>query len=172
LQAHPYPTIRVGGLWFIWIGLVMVLASLITVGQLFGGPLFFTGFAVGVAGILLNRPLRRRLSYGEPTKRQRTGMWIGIGMMTLLLLVLANGFGSLDPRTFWLLTLMIVGLHFFPFALLHGPRAVLLGVLCVLTAGAGLFWTSLPFALFGVADGVLKILVGIWMVSTRPAANA
>lgn len=172
LQQHPYPSIRVGGLWMIWIGAVIILASLLTFGQVFNGPLFYLGFIAGVAGILVNSRVRAILSFGQTTKRQRTAMWFGVGLQTLLFIVLANGFANLDQRTYWLISLIIVGLHLLPFSLLHGPRAALLGVLCMVSAGVGIAWGGLPFWLFGVIDGLLKLLFGIWMFSSRPPQRA
>jgi hypothetical protein len=94
-----------------------------------------------------------------------------MGLMTLLLIVLANGFGYLDARTYWLWTLAIVGFHFLPFSLLHGPRVAVLGLLCMVSALAGILLPGVSFAVFGLVDGLLKVLFGIWLFATPGAAR-
>lgn len=171
-HPYPYPTIRIGGLWFLWIGVVIILASLLTFGQTFNGPIFALGFILGIGGILINRRVRASLAFGETSKRQRTAMWAGVGLQAVLFIILANGFPNLDPRTFWLAALIIVGIHLFPFSLLHGPRAAFLGVLCIASAVLGVLLIGVPFWVFGVIDGVLKLLFGLWMFTTKPPVQA
>jgi hypothetical protein len=162
LQQHPFPTIRVGGLWLIWIGLTITVATALAGNQGLHGPVFFLGFIAGVVGILLNRRLRERVGYGQPAKEQRVAMWFAIGLQAVLFTILGQ-LHTLDTRTFWLVALLIVGVHFLPMARLHGPTAAILGGLCMLNAVVGLLVPSIPFLGLGIVDGLLKIVFGVWM---------
>jgi len=75
--------------------------------------------------------------------------------------------GSPDVRTYWLWALGIVGLHFIPMAIAFGPIVLALGVACMANAAVGLAASSMPFLLIGTADGLLKVLLGGWMLLSR-----
>ena len=58
--------------------------------------------------------------------------------------------------------------HLTPMALCFGPRMLLLGGACVATAITGLLLIRLPYEIFGLADGFLKLGFGVWLFSTQP----
>jgi hypothetical protein len=49
------------------------------------------------------------------------------------------------------------------------PLVLLLGGACISNAALGLLLPEIPFALFGVIDGALKVLVGLGSLQARPA---
>ena len=72
----------------------------------------------------------------------------------------------------WLWVLMIVGVHFLPMAVSFGPLFLLLGGACISNAALGLLLPDVPFGLFGLVDGVLKVVVGAGSLRTRSASGA
>ncbi len=72
----------------------------------------------------------------------------------------------------WLWVLMIVGVHFLPMAVSFGPLFLLLGGACISNAALGLLLPDVPFGLFGLVDGALKVFVGVGSLRRRPASAA
>src|SRR6185369_10304338 len=70
-----------------------------------------------------------------------------------------------SERVRWLWVLTIVGVHF-------GPLFLLLGGACISNAALGLLLPEVPFALYGVIDGALKVFVGVGSLRARPASIA
>ena len=58
-----------------------------------------------------------------------------------------------------------------PMAVTFGPRILLLGGACIATALVGLSLPSVPYEVFGIVDGALKVAVGAWLLSTKPAVG-
>src|SRR5438093_12231686 len=81
--------------------------------------------------------------------------------------VVAYAFHFHQSRSFWLWILLVVGGHFLIIALAQGRLLVLLGVACVANAVVGLWLPQVPLVIFWFIDGVLKIIVGSLMLSTR-----
>jgi len=71
----------------------------------------------------------------------------------------------------WLWVLMIVGVHFLPMAVCFGPLFLLLGGACISNAALGLLLPEVPFELFGLVDGALKLVVGVGSLRARPAST-
>jgi hypothetical protein len=74
-----------------------------------------------------------------------------------------------QSRSFWLWILLVVGVHFLIIAMAQGKLLVLLGVACVANAILGLWLPQIPLVIFWFIDGLMKIIVGSWMLSTQPA---
>jgi hypothetical protein len=70
-----------------------------------------------------------------------------------------------NERMIWLGVLVIVGLHFLPMYWTHGVRIVWLGFACVIVALSGLLAPDIPLFAIIAADGALKFLFGLWMLS-------
>lgn len=68
----------------------------------------------------------------------------------------------------WLWVSMIVGLHFMPMAICFGPWLLALGVGCIATAASGLMMPGVPYEVFGILDGMLKVAVGARLLSSKP----
>ncbi|MGC3982363.1 MAG: hypothetical protein QM808_14025 [Steroidobacteraceae bacterium] len=170
-----YPMRKAGGLFLIFIGLGLVGAIAFSGNALVNYNLFFVGLGVGVLSIFLTRCRSRT----RPSKLQIVALSGALLLQALLLIVLRR---RLPPGTEesvqWLWVLMIVGVHFLPMSLAFGPLFFLLGLLCIGNAGTGLLASNLPYELFGIADGILKISFGVWALRTgsdvpvNPAAPA
>lgn len=75
--------------------------------------------------------------------------------------------GPLTPAGNWIAALLIVGIHFIPFAIALGFELALLGVCCILNASLAMTnWASPPIWLS--IDAVLKIGFGVW-ICLRPS---
>ena len=72
----------------------------------------------------------------------------------------------------WYRTMIIVGLHFLPMAIVFGPRMLFLGTACIVNAAIGFVAPVVPFSLISVVDGVLKVGFGMWMLSTKRLRSA
>lgn len=144
-------------------GLAVVAATLAgTPRQLLLGTVILGGFAGGatIAFGLLRRPL----ASGPGADWQRAVVFGAIGAEGLALTLLAMLGSGWGPRAEALLTLAVIGAHLLPMGAAFGPRAALLGGLCLLNALVGLALGRVPFAVFGITDGVLKAGIGLWML--------
>jgi hypothetical protein len=171
-SLYPFPTRRVGGLFLQVMGVTIIVATLLGGDQLLHPGVFFPGMIASIAGVLLNRRLRNRLAYGELSLRQRRLMLAALGLEAIGFPVLWFAYWGHDMHLYWLLALLLVGLHFLPFGLVHGPEMALLGVLCMLNAAAGLLIGGIPFVVTGLVDGLLKLILGTRMFLTRPPAES
>lgn len=149
-----------GGLFIGCIGLGVLVGSLVARNAI-DSHVFGAALILAVASSVV----ARRWGHQRAMSRtQRTALFGSIAF-ELLLFVLASWWmqkhGVHDPRTVSLVTLLIVGIHFLPMAFAFGPRVAWLGVVCSLVAALGLAWTAPPFLVFGIADGSLKIALGL-----------
>jgi hypothetical protein len=114
-----------------------------------------------------------RLSDGRPTRTQLLALAAALVLEAVLFALLPR---VLPPgtteRVRWLWVLMIVGAHFLPMAVSFGPLFLLLGGACISNAALGLLLPDVPFGLFGVIDGALKVYVGVGSLRARPASVA
>lgn len=153
---------RLAGLWLVWIGLVIVIGTLL--GGEFGihPVIFIVGYAAGMALIFNSKTVEKRFSQGPASPFQEKITNVSIVLMFVLMTLFAGRyFVTLDFRMIWLGALLATALHFFPFALVHGPAMVVLGILLTATTTVGYLLPELPFYLLGLADGVIKLLFGI-----------
>ncbi|MCG5219707.1 DUF6609 family protein [Streptosporangium soli] len=163
-MVHPYPLIRGGGLFLIFVGLGFLLGWLIPKIWM---PLAIGGFVTGLVASGLSALLP---SLGPPSLMHIAALVIAIiAEMGLIYLVLTK-YREADERTLILNILLVVGLHFIIMGLAHGPLIAILGVLVTLNAWIGLrFLPKVPLRALGMADGVLKIAFGLWMLLLYPA---
>jgi hypothetical protein len=61
---------RVCGAWLVWVAAVILIGKLAGGSQLISMPVFSFGYMAGIFGILSNKKLARRLSFGPPTTKQ------------------------------------------------------------------------------------------------------
>jgi hypothetical protein len=170
LPVHPYPLVRTAGPFLLLIGLGIFLATLLGSGLPLR-PVFYVGAGLGVTALFALAP---RLSFGAPTRGQLWALGASIALEVALFVVLANLEQTYGLRgaSFWLWTLVIVGVHFLPQAITFGPLMALLGLLCVLNAAAGLWWGQVPFTVSGIVDGLLKMGFGLVMLRAQPVRPA
>ena len=155
---------RICGLWFLIIGVTIVLATA------FGGDMMVNPFILGIGyvvgmGVSFNPIVAKKLSLGSSSSFQNKMATVAIvAMFVLMLFIVGPFFSSENFRMIWLGALLAVGLHFFIFYFVHGKSMVYIGVLCSLCAVLGMILTDVPFAFFGVADGVIKVSFGAYLL--------
>ncbi len=169
LRQHPFPMIRSGGLFVLLVGLGIVAGALLGENHLLA-PLVFGACLAFIAQNIFRSRLVKPL--GTPTRVQIVALISAIVLEIILTGVVAYAFHFRQSRSFWLWILLVVGSHFLIIALAQGRMLLLLGVLCIVNALIGLWMPHVPLLIFWLIDGILKIIVGAWMLSTRPAMQA
>lgn len=159
---HPYPLIRGGGLFLLFLGLGFLLSWIFRrywIQFLIGG---------GIAGITASGLSALLPSIGTPSFVQIAGLVGSFVLEKGLIYLVLTRFKDADERTLILAILFVVGLHFVPMGLAHGPMITILGVLVALNAFIGLR-TRAPLRLFGIVDALLKLGFGAVMLFAYPA---
>jgi uncharacterized protein DUF6609 len=168
-MAAAYPMARRGGLFLVLIGAALIAAIALGRDALVSYPVFFAGTGLAIVSLFVSR----RLSDGRPTRAQLVALAAAIALEVVLFALLPRVLPLGTPEhTRWLWALMIVGVHFLPMAVSFGPLFLLLGGACISNAALGLLLPEVPFALFGVIDGVLKLFVGIGALRPRSTSAA
>ena len=103
---------------------------------------------------------------GAASRAQLYALCGGIAFEALLIGIVVYLIRDRSSRRFWLWILFVVGLHFLVLAYVQGPPLLLLGVLNMVNAAVGLRMTNVSYLKFWVIDGVLKVAIGVWMLST------
>jgi hypothetical protein len=168
-MATAYPMARRGGLFLVVIGGGLIAAIALSGAALVSYPVFYAGSGLAVLSLLLSSGL----SDGRPTRAQWIALAAAIAIEVVLLALLPRMLPVGTPEAVrWLWVLMIVGVHFLPMAVCFGPLFLLLGGACISNAALGLLLPDVPFQLFGLVDGALKVLVGVGSLRTGPAGTA
>ncbi|WP_203332112.1 DUF6609 family protein [Planococcus beigongshangi] len=168
-KERHYNTQRTCGVWLIYIGLI-IIASALTGGEFFIQPAVLgIGFFIGYILIFAFPFVNRKLAYGQNTKFQdrmdNLSMLLNVILCTLCGLLI----GFEHPRVVWLAILIAVGIHFIGFYFSQGKLMILLAVLTIINGALGLVLTTVPFLVFAVIDGSIKIIIGIRMLSLKYA---
>ncbi|MGD6801910.1 DUF6609 family protein [Rossellomorea aquimaris] len=170
LQEREYNTQRTCGVWLVYIGALIILSALA------GGDLLIQPFLLGFgyfAGfvLILGLPfVNRKLAYGKNSKFQDSIDNFSVVLNVVLCTACGLIIGFEDLRLLWCSIFIAVGIHFFGFYFSQGKRMVLLGILTVLNGVLGLILISIPFIIFALIDGLLKLLIGVKMMSKRKEA--
>ncbi|GGP10981.1 hypothetical protein LDL08_28610 [Nonomuraea glycinis] len=161
--GHPYPLIRGGGLFLLGVGTGFLLSWIFNKHWL---PFVIGGFVTGFVGSGLSALLP---SLGTPSIAQIGGL-VGAFVLEggLIYLVLTKTKDADDYQTTILWILFVVGVHFVPMGLAHGPLISMLGVLTMANAYAGMRLKA-PLPVFGVIDALLKFGFGAVMLFAYPA---
>ena len=157
--------------WLVWVAAVILIGKLVGGSQLISMPVFSFGYMAGVFGILSNKKLARRLSYGPPTSRQNK-MTLASIIFMFVVMVLVGGphFGDGNYRLVWLGAFLAIGLHFVPMAWVHGRSMFLLAVLLTANALTGMWNGDISFEVIVYIDVAIKLLWGIGLLLTgKPA---
>ena len=157
--------VRSGGLFILLVGLGILAGAALGENHLLP-PLIVGAFLAIIAQSVFRSRLVRPL--GSPTRFQVTALIGAIILEMNTTAVVAYEFHFRQSRSFWLWILLVVGGHFLIIAIAQGRLPFLLGVACVANAVVGLWLPQAPLAIFWSIDGVLKIIVGSLMLSTRP----
>lgn len=164
---------RVCGLWLIWVAVIIMAGKLVGGEQLISMPVFSFGYMAGIFGILTNKRLNKKLSYGAPTPRQNRITLVSIILMFVLMVLIGGPhFGDNNFRLVWLGAFLAIGLHFIPMAWVHGRSMILLAVLLSANAVAGMLVSDLSFGMIVYIDVAVKFLCGLGLLLTgsRPPA--
>lgn len=168
-KAHRYNTQRTCGVWLIYIG-VIIIASALTGGEFLIQPAVLGfGFLIGYIIIFVLPFVNRKLAYGQNTKFQgrMDNMSVLVNVILCTLCGLLIGFEN--PRVVWLAILIAVGIHFIGFYFSQGRLMILLAVLTIINGALGLALTAVPFLVFAIIDGSIKIVIGSRMLSLKYA---
>ena len=165
-QPLRYPIVRSGGLFLLIIGAGLLAAIAASGDALVNYGVFYAALAAA----LLSLFFAGRLSSGDPTPLQIGALVFAVALQGALIVVQGRFLPPTTPEHVrWLWVSLIVGVHFLPMAIAFGPRMLLLGGACIATALVGLSMPSVPYEVFGIVDGALKIAVGAWLFATKPA---
>ena len=164
-QPLRYPIVRCGGLFLLIIG-AGLLAAIAASGD---APVNHGVFYAALAAALLSLFFARRLSFGSPTPLQIGALVFALALQGALIVLQGRFLPPTTPEHVrWLWVSLIVGVHFLPMAIAFGPRMLLLGGACIATALVGLSLPSVPYEVFGIVDGALKVGFGAWLLATKP----
>ncbi|MGG2065518.1 DUF6609 family protein [Bacillus sp. S14(2024)] len=153
---------RIAGLWLIWIGVVIVIATIVGGEFLVHPAVFGAGYFTGFLFILRNKYVRKKLSFGPLSKFQsKVGNLSIVLLFVLMGLISGRYFETNDYRMIWLGALLATGIHFIPFAILHGKSMIYLSIPLIIITLFGLIDSNLSFMYVAIADGVIKVLFGI-----------
>lgn len=167
-EALRYPIVRSGGLFLLIIG-AGLLAAIAASGD---APVSHGVFYAALAAALISLFFAGRLSFGEPTTLQIGALIFALALEGALIVLQGRLLPPATPEPVrWLWVSLIVGIHFLPMAVAFGPRMLLLGGGCIATALVGLSLPSVPYEVFGIVDGTLKVAVGAWLLATKPAVG-
>ncbi|MGV9773265.1 DUF6609 family protein [Streptosporangium sp. NPDC003464] len=165
VPPHPYPLIRGGGLFLIFVGLGFLLGWIFPSKWI---PLGIGGFVTGFVASGLSALLKPSL--GTPSPVQIAALVASFVVEAGLIYYVVTTFKDRDDRTMILSILFVVGLHFVVMGMAHGPLIAILGVVTSLNAWIGLKVTPRsPLRLVGGIDALLKVGVGSWMLFLYPA---
>jgi Family of unknown function (DUF6609) len=162
-----YPMLRAGGAFLLFIGLGLVGAIAFSGSALVNYNIFYAGAGAGVVSLSFTR----RLSSKRPTRLQVLALAAAIVLEVILFAVMVRTLPSgTEEQIRWLWVSAIVGVHFLPMSISFGPRFFVLGCLCIGNAVFGLLASSIPYEVFGIVDGTLKIGFGVWSLAGRGGA--
>jgi hypothetical protein len=165
---------RVCGIWLVWIGVVIIVGTVVGGIYLISPFIFFIGYFLGVVFILGNKSLRERFSFGSPSKFQsKMSKWSIIFMFLLMILISGRYFDAHNYRMIWLGALLATSIHFIPFATVHGKSLLFLSVPLIIIALLGMMEPHVPFNYFVIADGIAKMVFGLaLLLSKNPRIRA
>ncbi|WP_338151908.1 DUF6609 family protein [Mesobacillus campisalis] len=166
-EEREYNTQRTCGLWLLYIGVMIILSSLVGGDLLIQPFILGIGYFIGFFVIFILPYVNRKLAYGKNTKFQDTMDNLSIVLNVLLCTACGLIIGFNDLRTFWLSIFIAVGVHFFGFYFSQGKVMILLGVLTIVNGFVGLLLVSAPFIFFAIIDGCLKFLFGLKMLNMK-----
>lgn len=170
-EEREYNTQRTCGLWLLYIGVIILISSLIGGDLLIQPFILGIGYFIGFLVIYILPYVNRKLAYGKSTKFQDKMDNLSILLNVILCTACGLVIGFNDLRIFWLSIFIAVGVHFFGFYFSQGKVMILLGILTILNGFAGLLLVSAPFIIFAIIDGSLKFIIGLKMLNMKPRVN-
>ena len=92
-------------------------------------------------------------------------------MFILLVGMGGQFFATQNYRMIWFSAFLAIGIHFFPFATVHGKIMSPLAILVSINAILGMVFSSIPFSIFAYIDVTIKTLFGIIMFFSKNPLN-
>lgn len=129
-----------------------------------GLGLFIGGAAAGAAALVGIAIYSRTILGRRPTRTQVLLVWPPVLVEFAIFWALAR-WTAMGERTMWLAVLTIIALHLLPMVWSFGPLIVALGLSCLCIAGGGWAMPDAPLGWIIAADGALKLVFGVWMLS-------
>ena len=164
-EIRVYNDKRCCGLWFLIIGIVIIIATILGGEQKINPVIFSVGFVGGLYISTVNKKVVSKLSWGESSKFQNNIAIFSIIMLFILMFIFSGPFfPSQNWRMIWLGTFLAVGLHFFLFYFVHGISMIAIGFFCSLNAIIAILLPGIPFITFAIIDGLIKILFGVYLL--------
>ena len=157
--------VRSGGLFVLLVGLGMLMGAVLGENHLLLPLIVGASLAVIAQGVFRSRLVQ---PLGRPSRLQVMALISAIALEMILAAVVAYAFHFHQSHRFWLWILLVVGAHLLVIAVAQGRLLFLLGVACVANAIVGLWLPQVPLVISWSIDGVMKIIVGSLMLSTRP----
>jgi hypothetical protein len=161
-----YPAVRVGGVFAIGLGLLVLTSARVGDPDL-NVPIYLGGTILLSGLVLFNRPLRRWLAFGRQSREQKQMVKVAVviaGILTALTLTL---FGNADPRFLALMLLVIAAIYMLPLGFAYSPLMTAAGALCLVNALVGIWLASFPLSVVFALDGILKLGFGTLMLSAQ-----
>lgn len=159
---------RVCGLWLIWVGITILAASIVGGQYLINPVIFCIGYFVGFVFILGSKSIRKRYSFGPPSKFQSKMINVSITFMFVLMVLISGRYFSVhDYRLIWLGAFLATAIHFIPFATVHGRILILLSIPLIIISVLGIMDPAISFIEIAIADGVTKIIFGLLMFLSK-----
>lgn len=153
------------GLWLVLVGAVLLI-SIIFGGKFFVNPfIFLAGYYVSFFIANVNRKVRSKLSKGPASPFQIKMIYAGIALLFVLMFCIAGPFiPSWNWKMIWLGVTLATGIHFLSYFFVHGRSMIVLGIICSMIAIVGYTLSAVPVVAILVADSLVKIGFGIWML--------
>ncbi|WP_050180521.1 DUF6609 family protein [Domibacillus robiginosus] len=170
-KKSEFPTQRTCGVWLMYIGIITIFSALAGDHLLMQPFILGIGYLIGFFGILVLPFVNRKLAFGKNTKFQDRMDNISTVLNVLLCTACGMIIGFDDVRLFWLSLFIAVGIHFFGFYFSQGKIMILLGILTIINGIMGLVLISVPFLVFALIDGMVKLLIGMKMLTIKRAVN-
>jgi hypothetical protein len=162
--VHEFPLIPGGGLFFLPIGICIVLGALLRPIRM---TLVWIGLALGIAAIVLGGKYLRGLP--PPSGVQIAFFAAAIVAEAVAFRLVMPRVRPLGERALLLASLAIVGAHFLIMIPTFGVPILALGFLCLANAGVAWRTQSYPISAAWFVDGVFKVGIGLVMLLASPA---
>ena len=165
VKTKKYPLVRVCGVWLVLIGSFIILATLVG-GKFKLNPLvFMMGYGISLYITEFNPYVKRKyaLKGRLNTEQKKMAKYGDISLFPLMFIMGGSFIPSGDWRMVWLGTLIATGIHFLLFIPVHGQVMLYISLLCTILPISGVVFKDIPFMVFGILDGVVKIGFGLYL---------
>lgn len=158
-QADLFPLIRGGGLFLAIVGTAILLGAFQFKWR---NPLLGVGAAIATAATIATAA-QLAVPYGAPTALQVGSLVVAVALEVVALLWAIRHFAPKGERLATIAVLAVVGAHFVLMAPAFGPLIVVLGVVTVCNALAGVRLPRYSVRALWAVDGLLKLGFGAAM---------